>query len=36
MQSRGATLHTAGTLCIDRWNGSERVQLRLCDVAMAG
>jgi single-stranded-DNA-specific exonuclease len=36
MQSRGATLHAAGTLCIDRWNGTERVQLRLCDVAQAG
>jgi single-stranded-DNA-specific exonuclease len=36
MQSRGATLHAAGTLCIDRWNGTERVQLRLCDVAATG
>jgi single-stranded-DNA-specific exonuclease len=33
LQSRGAMLHAAGTLCIDRWNGSERVQLRLTDVA---
>jgi single-stranded-DNA-specific exonuclease len=35
MQNRGATLHAAGSLCIDRWNGSERVQLRLADVAQA-
>jgi single-stranded-DNA-specific exonuclease len=33
LQNRGATLHAAGTLCIDRWNGGERVQLRLVDVA---
>jgi single-stranded-DNA-specific exonuclease len=33
LQSRGAMLHAAGTLCIDRWNGSERVQLRLVDAA---
>jgi single-stranded-DNA-specific exonuclease len=35
LQNRGAMLHAAGTLCIDRWNGSERVQLRLADVALA-
>jgi single-stranded-DNA-specific exonuclease len=34
MQNRGATLHAAGSLCVDRWNGSERVQLRLADVAV--
>jgi single-stranded-DNA-specific exonuclease len=33
MQNRGQPVHAAGTLCIDRWNGSERVQLRLCDLA---
>ncbi|MPZ58003.1 MAG: single-stranded-DNA-specific exonuclease RecJ [Rhizobiales bacterium] len=35
LQNRGAKLHAAGTLCIDRWNGAERVQLRLVDVALA-
>jgi single-stranded-DNA-specific exonuclease len=32
--NRGAQLHAAGTLCVDRWNGAERVQLRLSDVAV--
>ena len=35
MENRGAALHAAGTLCVDRWNGAERVQLRLTDVAVA-
>jgi single-stranded-DNA-specific exonuclease len=35
MESRGTNLHAAGTLSIDRWNGTERVQLRLTDVASA-
>jgi single-stranded-DNA-specific exonuclease len=34
-QSRGRSVHVAGTLSIDRWNGAERVQLRLIDVAPA-
>ena len=34
-QGRGRSVHAAGTLCIDRWNGVERVQLRLIDVAPA-
>src|SRR3954471_2566267 len=33
LKSRGQPLHAAGTLSIDRWNGGERVQLRLIDVA---
>jgi single-stranded-DNA-specific exonuclease len=33
MASRGRAIHAAGTLCVDRWNGSERVQLRISDVA---
>jgi single-stranded-DNA-specific exonuclease len=33
MGHRGKAIHAAGTLSIDRWNGSERVQLRLSDVA---
>jgi single-stranded-DNA-specific exonuclease len=34
-QSRGQSVHVAGTLSLDRWNGTERVQLRLIDVAPA-
>src|SRR3954470_19450328 len=34
MKSRGQAVHAAGTLSIDRWNGGERVQMRLIDVAM--
>ena len=34
LKSRGQALHAAGTLSIDRWNGGERVQLRLMDVAL--
>jgi single-stranded-DNA-specific exonuclease len=33
--SRGQSVHAAGTLGMDQWNGSERVQLRLVDVAPA-
>jgi single-stranded-DNA-specific exonuclease len=31
--SRGRNVHTAGTLSIDRWDGQERVQLRVMDIA---
>ena len=34
-QCRGQSVHAAGTLSLDRWNGAERVQLRLIDVAPA-
>jgi single-stranded-DNA-specific exonuclease len=34
-QSRGQSVHAVGTLCLDRWNGVERVQLRLVDLAPA-
>ncbi len=34
-ESRGRSVHAAGTLCLDRWNGAERVQLRLIDMAPA-
>jgi single-stranded-DNA-specific exonuclease len=34
-QSRGRSVHAAGTLCLDRWNGVERVQLRVVDLAPA-
>ncbi len=32
--ARGASIHLAGTLTLDRWNGRERVQLRLLDLAL--
>jgi single-stranded-DNA-specific exonuclease len=34
LQNRGQPLHVAGTVCLDRWNGVERVQFRICDVAL--
>ena len=30
---RGRALHVAGTLTVDRWQGAERVQFRISDVA---
>jgi single-stranded-DNA-specific exonuclease len=33
MQYRGQPVHAAGSLAVDRWNGTERVQLRLLDIA---
>src|SRR4051794_10893391 len=35
IENRGRNVHVAGTLSIDRWNGEERVQLRLTDLATA-
>jgi single-stranded-DNA-specific exonuclease len=35
MKSRGRTVHVAGTLSVDRWQGNERIQLRMVDVAPA-
>jgi single-stranded-DNA-specific exonuclease len=32
--NRGRPVHAAGTLSIDRWNGQERVQFRVSDLAM--
>lgn len=29
----GGSLHVAGTLCIDRWGGGERVEIRVLDAA---
>jgi single-stranded-DNA-specific exonuclease len=29
----GGPLHVAGTLCIDRWGGGERVEIRIADAA---
>jgi single-stranded-DNA-specific exonuclease len=34
LSNRGRSVHTAGTLSIDRWNGQERVQFRIMDVAV--
>ncbi len=35
IENRGRPVHVAGTLSIDRWQGNERVQLRMVDVASA-
>src|SRR3954452_13319269 len=35
IENRGRNVHVAGTLSIDRWNGEERVQLRVADLATA-
>jgi single-stranded-DNA-specific exonuclease len=35
VKNRGCAIHVAGTLAIDRWQGEERVQLRIIDVAPA-
>src|ERR1700754_4838313 len=34
LQHRGQPLHVAGSLAVDRWQGAERVQLRVTDVAV--
>lgn len=34
IESRGQMLHVAGSLTVDRWQGSERVQMRVTDVAV--
>jgi single-stranded-DNA-specific exonuclease len=34
-QSRSRPVHAAGCLTIDRWQGEERVQFRILDVAPA-
>lgn len=33
LNARGERLHVAGSLAIDRWQGAERVQLRIIDAA---
>jgi single-stranded-DNA-specific exonuclease len=35
LAARGQRLHVAGTLALDRWQGTERAQLRILDVAPA-
>lgn len=34
LENRGQPLHIAGSLTVDRWQGAERVQLRVSDVAV--
>jgi single-stranded-DNA-specific exonuclease len=34
-QNRGRQIHAAGTFSLDRWNGEERVQFKLADIAPA-
>jgi single-stranded-DNA-specific exonuclease len=34
LASRGQPVHAAGTLSVDRWNGNERVQFRIMDIAL--
>jgi single-stranded-DNA-specific exonuclease len=35
LQNRGRRVHAAGSLSIDRWQGEERVQFKLTDIAPA-
>jgi single-stranded-DNA-specific exonuclease len=35
LESRGRQMHAAGFLAVDRWQGEERVQMRLVDVAIS-
>ena len=35
LENRGRTMHAAGNIAIDRWQGEERVQFRLADLAAA-
>ena len=35
LDNRGRAVHAAGSLAVDRWNGEERMQLRLIDIAPA-
>jgi single-stranded-DNA-specific exonuclease len=35
LAARGRPMHVAGTLSLDRWNGQERIEMRVCDAAPA-
>jgi single-stranded-DNA-specific exonuclease len=35
LDNRGRAMHVAGNIAIDRWQGEERVQLRIADAAVA-
>ncbi|MGC2050954.1 MAG: single-stranded-DNA-specific exonuclease RecJ [Methylovirgula sp.] len=34
--ARGSAVHLAGSLSLDRWNGREKIRLKLVDLAIAG
>ena len=34
LANRGRAIHAAGHIAIDRWQGEERVQMRLIDAAL--
>jgi single-stranded-DNA-specific exonuclease len=36
VENRGRAMHVAGCLALDRWQGEERVQLRILDIAVPG
>lgn len=36
IDNRGRAMHAAGQIAVDRWQGEERVQMRLTDVAVSG
>ena len=36
MENRGRTLHAAGSLMLDRWQGADRPQFRIVDLALDG
>jgi single-stranded-DNA-specific exonuclease len=36
LESRGRTLHAAGCLAVDRWQGTDRIQFRIVDLAFNG
>jgi single-stranded-DNA-specific exonuclease len=35
LENRGRAVHAAGFLAVDRWQGEERVQMRLADIAIS-
>jgi len=35
VENRGRAVHAAGYLAVDRWQGQERVQMRLSDIAVS-
>ena len=35
LENRGRTMHAAGNIAVDRWQGEERVQFRLADLAVS-
>ena len=35
LKNRGQSLHVAGSLAVDRWQGQERIQMRIIDAASA-